>query len=437
MKKCNGRAESRSGGIPQQSATTVGLAVRPYLKAMQRAILVWSLAIIAGAAIVAQAAIFTCPKCSYEQPENATQCSHSGAALPKLPPVPVAPQPVALGPTVWTTMADDNWRKASEVTEQSKLWLGWFYARNAYALNRMVEETNSTRNVRLVGLVKTLEKHLRPATQPCPLCVGNGKMPRYVKMSDGRQQMIPNAQTCPRCNGARTLPAINRADVLAHNRDQVKRDYDALQQDRGWMSVEDVWLPPNLATNLALKERAQLLHILGSPCLNCAGMGIHACIKCDGAGWIKCSKTECISGTTPCTDCDGTGKAVPGKPSAKHGGYCRTCSSLGRITCKTCKGNASLICPTCAGRDEQVCKICGGSGQNALCSTCKGEGLRMCTTCKGNGYRKCTTCSGSGKQKNITCANCKGVGQIECTDCKKVGQLLCTNCKGVGRVAKR
>jgi hypothetical protein len=365
--------------------------------------------------IVVQAAIFICPRCSYEQPEGAVTCNHCGTALPRPPAPSPAPTATPPTPTVWLATADDNWRKASDAAEQGKLWLAWFYARNAHTLNRMVEATNSTRNVRLVGLLRTLEKHLRPATQPCPLCVGSGKRPRYVKMSNGSLQLIPNAKTCPRCNGARTLPARTRADTLVHNRAQAKRDYDALQQDRGWISVEDVWLSPELAANLPLPVRAQLLHIMGSPCLNCAGMGLHACTKCDGAGWIKCTRTDCVAGAMPCADCDGTGKAVTGKPSAKHGAYCRTCSSLGHVLCKTCKGNASLICPTCGGREELVCKTCNGAGQNALCGTCKGDGLLTCNRCRG-----------SGLVKNVTCADCKGLGRG-----------VCANCKGIGRAAKR
>ncbi|TAN38332.1 MAG: hypothetical protein EPN23_02740 [Verrucomicrobia bacterium] len=422
MKKPNGRAESRRGGIPPQRAKTVGLAVRPYLTIKQSAILVWSLTIIAGAFFAALAAILTCPKCSYEYPEDATTCAHCGTALPKPPPNPALTATASIN-TTWTTAADDDWRKANEANTQNKAWLAWLYARNAYALNMMTEGTNSARAIKLTDLMENLEKRLRVTTTTCPLCQGSGHSDIHIKMSDGREQVLhSSSKLCARCEGAGALSAIVRADVLNHMCAQTKRDYDALQKDRGGVTLEGLWLRPELADSLAPKDRAQLLRALGSPCLDCAGMGILACTKCDGAGWIKCSNVECISGTMPCADCGGTGK--PNKKAATAsasktsttkyvslGSFCQTCNGTGRTTCRTCKGQASLPCTTCNGKSSLVCKYCNGTGQNPLCTTCKGDGLITCPHCRG-----------SGKYQTITCPDCKGVGQIVCTNCKGVGR---------------
>ena len=381
------------------------------------------------ATVVVVAAMVICPKCGYEQPADATTCSHCGAVLPKQPAQPTLPTTAPVK-TSWITAADEDWRKANEAATQNKAWLAWFYARNAYALNMMSETTNSARAVKLTGLMESFERFLRATTQPCPLCQGTGHGEEHFKTSDGRDQVIrSHTKLCPRCNGAGALPAVIRADLLNHNRAQIKRDYDALQKDHGWVSIEEVWVRPEQAEGLAPKDRVQLLHALGSPCLDCAGMGILACTKCDGAGWIKCSNMECIAGMMPCTDCGGTGKpnkkaamAVASQSSSSRsrsgsvslGSFCQTCNGTGRVTCRTCKGQAAMTCTMCNGKSILVCKYCNGTGQNPLCTTCKGEGLLTCQHCRG-----------AGNVKNVSCPDCKGLGQI-----------ICGNCKGVGRVPR-
>lgn len=383
------------------------------------------LAVVLCAALTVLGAMIICPKCGYEQPENAAICSHCGAALPKPPPKITTEKPITVKPT-WLIAANDDRHKATDASAHQQWWLAWFYARNAYALNTMTESTNSARAVQLTGMMENFEKQVRSSTTTCPLCRGTGHTDVHIKTSSGRDQVMhSDSKLCERCNGAGTLPVVVRADLLNHSRAQIKRDYDALQKDRGWEAVEGAWLPPDLARDLSLKERVQLLRALGSPCLDCAGMGILACTKCDGAGWIKCSNLDCVSGTMPCPDCNGTGKpnlkaaraAATTTTSTRYasmGAFCQTCSGTGRIVCRICKGQASLVCQSCNGHAVLVCKTCNGNGQNPICSTCKGDGVIVCRRCQGTGK----------------------IREAVCPDCKGEGETLCSNCKGVGRVAK-
>lgn len=375
-----------------------------------------------GVALTVVGAVLTCPKCGYEQVEGAEKCSHCNAPLPKPPPKVVQEVVKPVKPT-WALSADEDWRKASEAANQKKLWLAWFYARNAYTLNMMTEGTNSARATKLIALQQGYEKQLRSATVTCPRCKGTGRADIRIKMSSGREQIIHNdASRCKLCDGPGTLPVFVRADVLNHNRAQVKRDYDALQKDRGWDSISGVWLPEDLAREINLKERLELMRTLGSPCVDCAGMGAAACTKCDGAGWIKCSNMTCESGTMPCSDCNGTGKpnkkavtATYGSGYTSLGSFCQTCNGTGRVTCKACKGAANLPCQACGNKAITVCKTCTGNGQNPLCSRCKGDGSMPCNRCRGAGK----------------------IREAACTECGGQGQILCAGCKGVGRAAKR
>ncbi|MCX7005755.1 MAG: hypothetical protein NTY53_00600 [Kiritimatiellaeota bacterium] len=381
------------------------------------------LTLVLCAVITVLGAVLTCPKCGYEQTEGTEKCTHCGADLPKPPPKVVQEVVKAVKPT-WALSADEDWRKSSEAATQKKLWLAWFYARNAYTLNMMHEGTNSSRATKLISLQEGYEKQLRSSTITCPRCKGTGRADIHIKMSSGREQIIHNDSShCKLCDGAKSLPIIIRADVLNHARAQVKRDYDALQKDRSWTSLNGVWLPADLAHDLTLKERVQLLRTLGSPCVDCAGMGASACTKCDGAGWTKCSNMECESGTMPCTDCKGTGtptkKATTSGSSRGQytsiGSFCQTCAGTGRVTCRVCKGASTLPCQACNSKAVMVCKTCNGNGQNPICSNCKGDGT-------------------------MPCARCRGAGKIRdavCTECNGEGQMMCANCKGVGRVPKR
>ena len=232
--------------------------------------------------------------------------------------------------------------------------------------------------------------------------------------------MRSESSHCKFCDSAGTLGIFVRADQLNHDRAQVKRDYDALQKDRGWTGLNGLWLPEELTKDLTLKERVQLMHTLGSVCLDCAGLGRLACVKCDGAGWARCSNMECEAGYAPCSDCGGTGKPTKKTTSSSGkysslGSFCQTCSGTGRMLCRTCKGAAHLGCQGCGGRAIQVCKTCSGNGQNPICSQCKGDGTMACIRCRG-----------AGKIRNTSCADCNGEGQT-----------LCPICKGVGRAARR
>jgi hypothetical protein len=378
------------------------------------------LAVILCAALTGLGALLTCPKCGYEQTEGTEKCTHCSAALPKVP-VKVAPDAVKVVKPTWAIAADDDWRKAGEVAAAKKLWLAWFYARNAYTLNMMTEGTNSSRASNLVSLMLGYEKRLSSSAVTCPLCKGTGHADIRIKLTSGREQVMhSDSVRCKFCDGAGTLGVFVRADLLNHDRAQVKRDYDALQKDRGWSGLSGVWLPEDLTKDLTLKDRVQLMRTLGSPCLDCAGLGKLACIKCDGAGWAKCSNGECTSGYAPCADCGATGK--PTKKTAttsgrytSMGSFCPTCGGTGHSLCRTCKGAAHLACTVCTGKAIQVCKTCSGAGQNPVCTQCRGDGTLACNRCRG-----------AGKIRNAPCTDCSGEGLV-----------LCSNCKGVGRVSRR
>jgi len=383
------------------------------------------LALFVCVVLTAVGALLTCPKCGYEQVEGTAKCTHCGADLPQ-PPPKLSTEPVKTVKPTWAIAADDDWRKASAAATEKKLWLAWFYAHNAYTLNMMTEGTTSSRAAKLVSLMEGYEKRLSTSAVTCPLCKGTGHADVHIKSTSGRDMVMhSDSAQCKFCGGAGTLGIYVRADLLNHDRAQVKRDYDALQKDRGWSGLSGLWLPEDLTKDLTLKERVQLMRTLGSPCLDCAGFGRLACVKCDGAGWAKCSNAECDSGYVPCPDCGGSGKPNQKAATAANtgktgkytalGSFCQTCSGTGHSLCRICKGAAHLACQTCNGKAIQVCKTCNGSGQNGVCSQCKGDGSMPC------GH-----CHGSGKIRNATCTDCNGEGQV-----------LCPTCKGVGKVAKR
>jgi DnaJ-class molecular chaperone len=386
------------------------------------------LALFVCAVLTAVSALLTCPKCGYEYVEGTLKCTHCGADLPKVP-AKIATEPVKVVKPTWAIAADEDWRKSSDAATEKKLWLAWFYARNAYTLNMMTEGTNSTRAAKLVSLMEGYEKRLSTSAVTCPLCKGTGHADVHIKSSNGRDLVMhSDTVNCKFCEGAGTLAIFVRADLLNHDRAQVKRDYDALQKDRGWSGLSGLWLPEDLTKDLTLKERVQLMRTLGSPCLDCAGLGRLACVKCDGAGWTKCSNAECDGGYVPCPDCGGTGKPNQKAATAANAGnrsgsgkyvslgsFCQTCNGTGHSLCRVCKGAAHLACQTCNGKAIQVCKTCNGTGQNAVCGQCKGDGTMLCSRCRG-----------AGKIRNAICTECNGEGQI-----------LCPTCKGVGKVARR
>lgn len=371
-------------------------------------------------------ALLTCPKCGYEQVEGTAKCTHCGADLP-LPSPKVVSEAVRVVKPTWAIAADEDWHKSSQAVTAQKLWLAWFYAHNAYTVNMMTDGTNSTRAAQLVGLMEGYEKRLSVSAVACPLCKGTGHADVHIKSSNGRDLVMhSDSAICKFCEGAGTLRVFVRADLLNHDRAQVKRDYDALQKDRGWVGINGLWLPQELTKDLTLKERVQLMHTLGSPCLDCAGLGRLACIKCDGAGWTKCSNTDCDAGYVPCPDCGGSGKpnqkaaAAAASGSGRSGKYvsmgtfCQTCGGTGHSLCRICKGAAHLACPTCNGKAIQVCKTCNGTGQNPVCTQCRGDGALVCSRCRG-----------AGKIRDVPCPDCAGEGQI-----------LCSICKGIGRVRR-
>jgi len=370
---------------------------------------------------VIQAALFSCPKCGYEQPEGTTKCSHCGATLT---PVTIATNtPVVTSPavrTAWSAAAEEEFRKAQAAARQNRTWLAWFYARNAVALNTLAGATKAVLEADLVKALEQLERALRSTEAKCPACDGTGRREMKIKMSDGRlQTMNSDSLVCVRCGGSGRLPSVRMPDILNHQRAQVARDYDALQKDRNWVALSGVWLSPELAAGLTLSNRVAVIQALGSTCLNCAGMGILACARCEGAGYLKCSNGDCVMGTMTCPDCGGTG--APKKADHSSGrntlvsSFCKTCQATGRITCKTCRGRAVLPCATCQGKMALVCKVCNGSGQNPECTKCHGCGLVACTRCKGTGKNRDTPCP----------------------DCQGQGQLLCATCQGAGKVSRR
>ena len=373
------------------------------------------------AVVTALGALLTCPKCGYEQTEGTAKCTHCGADLP-LPPPKVSTEPVKAVKPTWAIAADDDWRKSTEAVTAKKLWLAWFYARNAYTLNMMTDGTNSSRATKLTSLMESYEKKLSTSAVSCPLCKGTGHADIHIKLTSGRDQVMhSDSAHCKFCDGAGTLGVFVRADLLNHDRAQVKRDYDALQKDRGWVGFSGLWLPEDLTKDLSLKDRVQLMRTLGSPCLDCAGLGKLACIKCDGAGWTKCSNMECDSGYAPCPDCGATGKPTKKTSTSSSGKYtslgsfCQTCAGSGHIICRTCKGTARLPCQACNRKAIQVCKTCNGTGQNPVCTQCRGDGTMACNRCRGTGK----------------------IRTAPCTDCNGEGLVLCPNCKGVGRNARR
>ncbi|MCX6997915.1 MAG: hypothetical protein NTV49_12720 [Kiritimatiellaeota bacterium] len=389
---------------------------------MKRKIFLLLLAVLLAAVNVIQAALRSCSKCGYEQAEDATKCSHCGAALAPL--TIITNEPVATPVTTrapWASAAEEEFNLAKAAAPQNRIWLAWFYARNAAALNTLAGETRPVREADLMKALGQLEVVLRSTQVKCPACDGTGRRETKIKMSDGRIQTInSNSQLCLRCGGSGLLPAMRMPDILNHQRAQVARDYDALQQDHNWTPVTGVWLPPELAANLTLSNRVAVLRALGSACLNCAGMGIMACAKCEGAGYIKCSSGDCLMGTTTCPDCGGSGSPKKTNQGARGGTtmisiYCTTCQATGRVVCKICRGKASLSCNTCMGKTALVCKACSGTGQNPECVKCRGGGLMDCIRCKG-----------SGKYRDDTCPACQGQGNV-----------LCTTCQGIGKVSRR
>ncbi|HMK53684.1 MAG TPA: hypothetical protein VK444_02795 [Methanobacteriaceae archaeon] len=93
------------------------------------------------------------------------------------------------------------------------------------------------------------------------------------------------------------------------------------------------------------------------------------CAKCNGKGYLKCSK---CSGTgvinLKCSTCGGDGKVYFDADNNQHPNVIQLLQVLAchEATCPTCGGtggSGGTACPACGGDGKITCPACGGDGQ--------------------------------------------------------------------------
>jgi len=351
-------------------------------------------------------AIFTCPKCGYEQSPEVAVCTHCGEVLKK--DQHVVPQQVAdpveadAGPAV---VVREDMRLAKLYYEKENNWLAWHHLRNAQALDALAEERRLIEPAWLAEITHSLETRVQFGQRRCPICKGSGRREVQIHQMDNTYRVFsPENSACPICQRLGVVKTRKTVQELLFDRAQARKQFEAAQQSRGLVEVVGMWLPRGLDKQLSVKQKVAMKRAFGLPCNDCVGVGFQACEKCSGLGYTKCANKDCVMGMQKMTDSKTQRvrkKLELGSPSW---------GTPTTETCEVCRGKAIVPCEKCDGKAAFVCKTCSGAGQSPICTKCNGQGLVVCSSCKGSGeYRgvKCTGCLGEG---SIVCTSCNGTG---------------------------
>ena len=367
--------------------------------------------LLAGAA---WAAIVTCPKCGYEQKENATVCDHCQAPLaPTSAAEAPAAAPASPGVPEARALAAEELVTARQQVKTGSRWTALMHLRNQSALAALAGETDAQQAAEAASLQADIKKALETGESQCLTCKGTGKKSIEAHTMGGRViTMTPYGAVCPMCGGDGRMSTVKSLPELGYERAQALRTYETQQKSKGWVAFGDAWLPQELIASLSLRDQATVRRVAGRTCSTCFGFGIESCTKCRGAGMLPCSNDSCKGGTAQCEVCEGTGKTKKtGKSNTTSvSGACRACAGTGRNTCSICQGAGKLVCEECEGKGGTACTKCKGTGQSPLCLKCTGVGVSACNKCGGTGKFKGVDCTYCGAKGEMTCKTCNGTG---------------------------
>jgi hypothetical protein len=374
--------------------------------------------LILGVALGFAYALRVCPKCGWEQAEDAEVCSHCREPLAggtPSSPAEAVPEATNAATDVDGALADAGeniLRRAQKYLEEEKSPLrAWILIRAglpmAKASGRMPDPVlNKAERMELAAA-----KAMMTGSQTCPVCKGSGAgMQQFFTMAGERKfQPVPGLK-CRACGGRGGLRMEDSIEDLQRRLTGPLLEMAQAFKGMGMVQVSGIWVPAGVTNSLTVKQKAALLKASASGCQECYRMGGSGCRACKGSGLIKCSASSCEYGMILCPDCQGR------KESSRAGKYgsssqtCRTCNQKGLIKCKECQGLGVTTCEECQGTGREACAACGGTGLRPECAKCDGSGLVKCSRCKGSGeYRNgiCPECLG---QKQRLCTSCGGTG---------------------------
>ena len=354
------------------------------------------------------AGLLVCPKCGYEAADNATVCTHCGAAIPRRSTTTVAPsntvaETEAARTDAISSLAMDairiDLRLAAECRE-TKPERAYAFYENVLALSRLVKRDAVT-----VETGKTLAEDLGRCREGvvrsnpvCPTCGGTGKRTAQFQSLLGDKGSTVRQTTdavCLACNGKGTVRAGRSADDVRVLLGQGRQDFGTRETALGRVAVGRVWVPPELLPKLDVRLQALLRTACPTPCPECMGGGVQNCSRCRGAARVPCNNG--------CQD---------GMITRKESNTLLAKGTINRREkCPVCLGSGTMACPDCLGAGSVPCRTCRGTGRNANCQECGGQGWEACATCRG-----------LGKQSN---------GSL-CPDCQGHGERLCPRCHGEG-----
>jgi len=362
--------------------------------------LIWALSAIAG--------LFVCPKCGYENDENATQCIHCKAEFPAHA---AAAETVKQPDDTPAVPKDNSWYLPAEIVEKEiklardnveagDLVVARLFFKNAMALDRITNPTIETKMPEIIRqAVQECDTAFCRVTGKCPLCKGTGnKIMQTVNMQGQAVFQDVLGNSCPMCKGRKFVYKYPDQDELKPALGAGAKRYTMIQQGRKYVTVGGAWIPMNLEDKLSIKQVALVKGASASSCDGCLGFCSVACSTCNGVGKIKCPKCE-----------NGWVKNKPADDKNKKKLIGANTDTL--VKCPDCKGSTLLSCTTCDGAGMVMCKRCNGTGESAACKTCDGKGLVPCKKCLG-----------AGKLKDAVCPACRGEGVVLCSSCNGDGR---------------
>ena len=96
---------------------------------------------------------------------------------------------------------------------------------------------------------------------------------------------------------------------------------------------------------------------------------MYLCTADCGRMYVNAHFEELASrGSTPCTNCGGTGKILSESK-------CGTCTGSGQLKHVTCKGSGRTTCNACSGLGSSACIGCNGDGSVSKRNNCSLHGL--------------------------------------------------------------
>ncbi len=366
-------------------------------------------------AFSALAAVFVCPQCGYENPDDAVTCLHCGATLPPHAATTetvkqTAPIP-ATGDNRWYMPADiveKEIKLARDYVKTGDVAVARLFFKNAMALDLITDPSIETKRAEtILKAIEDCNTRLCQVTGKCPVCKGTGD--RTVQSVDMQGNPILKnviGKGCVMCNGRGYVNKFANQDELKPVLGTGAQRYKMIQEGRKYVTVGGAWVPMALEEKLSVKQTAMLKVATATPCDNCLGFCTVACPTCNGVGKVKCPT------------CKGTGLAPKDKKSDSNKdkkekkeigdsiqgslAKCLVCNGTGVISCDKCQGGQTIMCPRCNGTGERpACKACDGKGW-VPCKKCFGSGKlkdnSICPICRGEGVTLCTACDGEGKK---------------------------------------